>query len=90
MCEYPDRSHQTAIAGGAKPPTSTSSAAAAKTFRQAAINAVVKTSYDGVDGHYSFNANGDAVTVSIPILQLASVNNTFGWQQVDVRTSLRL
>ncbi len=76
---------KTAIAGGAKPLSTASNATAAKLFRQAVIDAVARTSYDGVEGHYSFNANGDPVSVSIPILQLAAVNGAAGWQQVNVR-----
>ena len=76
---------KTVIAEGVKPPATASDAAAAKLFRQAVINAVAKTSYDGVEGHYSFNANGDPVSVSIPILQLANVNMV-SWQQINVRT----
>lgn len=77
---------KTAIAEGAKPPTTAGNTAAAKLFRQAVINAVAKTSYDGVAGHYSFNANGDPVSVSIPILQLAAVSGRPAWKQVNVQT----
>lgn len=81
---------KTAIAGGAKPPATASNTAAAKLFRQAVINAVAKSSYDGVASHYSFNADGDPVSVSIPILTLVEVISESGiaepgWKQVNVQ-----
>lgn len=75
---------KTVITEGVKPPATAGDASAAKLFRQAVINAVAKTSYDGVEGHYSFNANGDLVSVAIPILQLAAVSGGPNWQQVTV------
>jgi branched-chain amino acid transport system substrate-binding protein len=61
---------KTAINNGAKPPTSSSDAATAKTFRQAVINAVQNISYNGVLGHQSFDSNGDTTNRVITIYKL--------------------
>jgi branched-chain amino acid transport system substrate-binding protein len=59
-----------AIANGAKNPTGSSDATGAAAFRQAVINQIAATSYDGVIGHISFDTNGDIVNGVISIYKL--------------------
>ncbi len=75
-----------AIAGGAKPPTNSGDAAGAQTFRQAVINAMMKTDYNGVTGHQSFDQNGDTTNKTISVYQLADVSGTPGWKYVTAET----
>ena len=75
-----------AIAGGAKAPTSASDSATAQTFRQAVINQIAMTNYNGVTGHQSFDANGDTTNKTISVYQLASVSGAPGWQYVTAVT----
>jgi len=75
-----------AIAASAKPPTSSSDSATAQTFRQAVIDQVAKTDYNGVTGHQSFDANGDTTNKTVSIYQLATVNGAPGWQYVTAIT----
>lgn len=64
------QSIKTALANGAKAPTSSSDAAAAQTFRTAVIAAVQGISYDGITGHQSFDSNGDTNSKVISIYKL--------------------
>lgn len=75
-----------AIQAGAKAPTSSSDADGAKTFRQAVIDQVAKTSYDGVTGHQSFDKNGDTSSKVITIFQLADVSGKPDWKYADAIT----
>ena len=75
-----------AIQGGAKPPTSSSDTDTAKTFRQAVIAAIMKTDYNGVTGHQSFDANGDTTNKTITVYQLAEVSGSAGWKYVTTQT----
>jgi branched-chain amino acid transport system substrate-binding protein len=75
-----------AIASGAKPPTSSSDVAAAQSFRQAVIDQVAKTNYNGVTGHQSFDANGDTTNKTISVYQLADVNGSPGWEYKTAET----
>jgi branched-chain amino acid transport system substrate-binding protein len=75
-----------AIAAGAKPPTSSSDSAGAQTFRQAVIDQVAKTDYNGVTGHQSFDANGDTTNKTISVYQLADVNGAPGWKWASAIT----
>lgn len=75
-----------AIQGGAKPPTSSSDSDTAKTFRQAVIAAIMKTDYNGVTGHQSFDANGDTTNKTITVYQLAEVSGAAGWKYVTTQT----
>jgi ABC-type branched-subunit amino acid transport system substrate-binding protein len=61
---------KTALANGAKAPTSSSDAAGAVTFRTAVIAAVQGIAYDGVTGHQSFDSNGDTQLKIISIYKL--------------------
>lgn len=54
-------------------PTDSSDAAGAKSFRQAVINAIQKTSYDGVTGHTAFDQNGDTTNKIFTIYQVVDV-----------------
>jgi branched-chain amino acid transport system substrate-binding protein len=68
-----------AIAAGAKPPANGSDTDAAKTFRQAVIDQVAKTDYNGVTGHQSFDSNGDTTDKNITIYKLGDVSGQPGW-----------
>jgi branched-chain amino acid transport system substrate-binding protein len=61
---------KTAIQNGTKPPTSSSDAADAITFRTAVIAAMQSISYDGVTGLQSFDSNGDTQLKAISIYEL--------------------
>jgi branched-chain amino acid transport system substrate-binding protein len=61
---------KTALANGAKAPTSSSDAAGAVTFRTAVIAAVQGIAYDGVTGHQSFDSNGDTQLKIISIYKM--------------------
>ena len=74
-----------AIDKGAVVPTGSGDAAGAKTFRQAVIDAIQKTDYNGLTGHHSFDKNGDTTNKVITIQQLADVTGKPGWK---VLTSL--
>jgi len=62
---------KTALANGAKPPTSSSDAAGGKAFRQAVINAIQGIDFTGVTGHQAFDSNGDTTDKIITIYKLA-------------------
>jgi branched-chain amino acid transport system substrate-binding protein len=61
---------KTAMANGAKPPTSSSDSAGATSFRTAVIAAIQGISYDGITGHQSFDSNGDTNLKIISIYKL--------------------
>lgn len=61
---------KTALANGAKTPTSSSDSAGAKAFRQAVINAIQNINFTGVLGPQSFDANGDTTNRTITIYQV--------------------
>jgi len=67
---------KTALANGAHTPANGGDLAGAKAFRQAVINAIQGTSWDGITGHQSFDSNGDTTNKFISIYQLA--NNASG------------
>jgi len=75
-----------AIQAGAKPPTNSADLATARTFRQAVIDQIAKTNYNGVTGHQSFDANGDTTNKTISIYQLADVSGSPGWKYVTAET----
>ena len=61
---------KTALANGAKAPTSSSDSATATTFRTAVIAAVQGITYKGVTGQQSFDVNGDTQLKIISIYKL--------------------
>jgi branched-chain amino acid transport system substrate-binding protein len=61
---------KTALANGAKAPTSSSDSSTATSFRTAVISAVQHVSYTGVTGTQSFDTNGDTNLKIISIYQL--------------------
>ncbi len=78
---------KTALANGAKTPTSSSDAAGAKLFRQAVINAIQNIQFTGVLGPQSFDANGDTTNRVITIYQVGANPpnipfSTPGWNPV--------
>jgi branched-chain amino acid transport system substrate-binding protein len=75
-----------AIAGGAKPPANSGDASGAQAFRQAVINAIAQTNYDGVTGHQAFDQNGDTTNKTISVYQLADVSGKPGWKYVTAET----
>lgn len=71
---------KTALANGAKAPTSSSDSATAVTFRTAVIAAVQGIAYDGVTGHQSFDSNGDTLLKIISIYKLGlNTSNQADW-----------
>lgn len=75
-----------AVAAGAKAPTNASDAEGAKAFRQAVIDQVAKTDYNGVTGHQSFDKNGDTTSKIITIFKLADVAGKPDWAYADAIT----
>jgi len=71
---------KTALANGARTPASSGDLAGARAFRQAVINALQGTSYDGITGHQAFDSNGDTTNKVISIYQLAAVNGKPDWK----------
>lgn len=71
-----------AVKGGATTPSSSSDSAGAKTFRQAVIDALKKTDYNGVTGHHTFDANGDTTDKVITVNQLADVSGKPDWKLI--------
>src|SRR5713226_10610643 len=71
---------KTALANGAHTPANSGDLAGAKAFRQAVINAVQGTSWDGITGHQAFDSNGDTTNKVISIYQLAAVNGKPDWK----------
>jgi branched-chain amino acid transport system substrate-binding protein len=61
---------KTALANGAKAPTSSSDAAGGKAFRQAVINAIQGIDFTGVTGHQAFDSNGDTTDKIITLYKL--------------------
>lgn len=59
-----------AIAGGAKAPANSADTDTANSFRAAVVAQVAKTDYNGIDGHQSFDANGDTTNKTITIYAL--------------------
>jgi branched-chain amino acid transport system substrate-binding protein len=71
---------KTALANGAKAPTSSSDSATAVTFRTAVIAAVQGIAYNGVTGHQSFDSNGDTLLKIISIYKLGlNTSNQADW-----------
>jgi branched-chain amino acid transport system substrate-binding protein len=62
------------------PPANSNDSVHAKAFRQAVIDAIKQTSYDGVTGHHSFDANGDTLNKAISIYTLGQVGVGDGWK----------
>jgi branched-chain amino acid transport system substrate-binding protein len=67
-------------------PKDSSDAAQAKVFRQAVIDALKTTSYDGVTGHTGFDSNGDTTNKIFTIYQVADVSGKPDWKAVNVVT----
>jgi branched-chain amino acid transport system substrate-binding protein len=67
-------------------PKDSSDTAQAKVFRQAVIDALKTTSYDGATGHTSFDENGDTTNKIFTIYQIAEVSGKPDWKAADVVT----
>ena len=80
------RAIKAAIDGSVNPPANSNDSAQAKTFRQAVIEAMKKTSFDGVTGHQTFDANGDTENKSISIYTLGQVGVGDGWKYLTAIT----
>lgn len=65
------------------PPNNSNDTAAANTFRQAVISAMLKTDYTGLTGHQSFDANGDTTNASISLYTLGDPKVGDGWKFVE-------
>jgi branched-chain amino acid transport system substrate-binding protein len=75
-----------AVHAGAKAPTDSADSATASTFRQAVIDQVAQTNYNGVTGHQSFDSNGDTTNKTITVYKLEAVSNAPGWVYVTAQT----
>lgn len=71
-----------AISGGAKPSASSDDGDAASSFRQAVIAATMKTDYEGVTGHQSFDPDGDTLNRIISIYRLADISGQPAWKYI--------
>ncbi|HEX3641295.1 MAG TPA: branched-chain amino acid ABC transporter substrate-binding protein, partial [Ktedonobacteraceae bacterium] len=80
------RAVKAAIDNHANAPANPNDSAQAKTFRQAVIDQIMKTSYDGVTGHQSFDANGDTENKAISIYTLGKVGVSDGWKYLTAVT----
>ena len=69
-----------AIDKHATPPANSNNSTQAKTFRQAVIDAIKQTNYDGATGNQSFDANGDTVNKTVTIYTLGRVGVADGWK----------
>lgn len=67
-------------------PKNSSDTAQGQTFRQAVIDALAQTSYDGVTGHTAFDSNGDTTNKIFTIYQVATVSGKPDWTARDVVT----
>lgn len=67
-------------------PTNSSDSAQATKFRQAVIDALKQTSFDGVTGHTGFDQNGDTTNKIFTIYQVALVSSKPDWKAVSVVT----
>jgi branched-chain amino acid transport system substrate-binding protein len=76
---------KTALAEGVQTPRGSWDLNGAKKFRQAVIDALQHTSYDGKTGHHSFDANGDDTSTDVSIYQFIDTNNSPQWNLLDVR-----
>ncbi|GHO55655.1 branched chain amino acid ABC transporter substrate-binding protein [Ktedonobacter robiniae] len=74
---------KSAIDSGAKTPKDSNDSAGAKTFRQAVIDAMMKTDYNGITGHHTFDKNGDTTNKVISIYQVADVNSKPDFKFID-------
>src|SRR5262249_49626186 len=74
------KSVKAAIDGGASNAKDSSDSAGAQTFRQAVIDQIAKTNYQGVIGSTTFDANGDTSNKWISVYQVGSGNWTFKYQ----------
>lgn len=71
-----------AIQNGARVPANSSDIDTARAFRQAVINQIALTSYNGLTGQLSFDANGDPAIRTITIYQLTTIDGSPGWKYV--------
>ncbi|GHO46135.1 branched-chain amino acid ABC transporter substrate-binding protein [Ktedonospora formicarum] len=72
-----------ALDGGAQTAKDSNDAEGGKTFREAVIEAMKKTDYNGVTGHHTFSADGDTSNKVISVWQIANVNGKDTWKFVD-------
>jgi branched-chain amino acid transport system substrate-binding protein len=72
-----------ALDGGAVTPKDSNDTDGAKKFRQAVIDAMTKTNYDGVTGHHSFDQNGDTSNKVISIWQIKESGGKGKYEFVD-------
>jgi branched-chain amino acid transport system substrate-binding protein len=76
-----------AISAGAKPPTAADDSDAASSFRQAVISALMKTDYDGVTGHQSFDLEGDTMNRVISVYQITDAADRPSWKYIGSESS---
>lgn len=80
------RAVKAAVNAGAKAPANSNDSTAASSFRQAVIDQIAKTDYNGVTGHQSFDSNGDTTNKTITMYKLADVSGKPDWQYVAAET----
>lgn len=68
-----------AVYAGFRVPTYAGDLNTARIFRQAVIDALAKTDYNGVLGHQSFDANGDTTNHTLSLYQFTSMGSTPAW-----------
>lgn len=72
---------KTVLNKGIKTPANSSDTAQAKVFRQAIIDAIQGTDYNGITGHIAFDRNGDTTSRIISIYTIAdNPNQGGGWK----------
>lgn len=76
-----------AISAGAKPPTAADDSDAASSFRQAVLGATMKTDYEGVTGHQSFDPNGDTMNRVISVYQITGAAGRPDWKYIGSESS---
>jgi branched-chain amino acid transport system substrate-binding protein len=78
---------KTVLASGVKAPANSNDSTQGTVFRQAMVNAIQHTSYNGVTGHIGFDANGDTTSRIISIYTIANPPTTGdGWSYIEELT----
>jgi branched-chain amino acid transport system substrate-binding protein len=75
-----------AIQAGTRPPLNSGASSAASIFRQAVIDQIARTSYDGMTGHQGFDTNGDSTNKTLTIYRLTKVSDKPGWKYTNSET----
>jgi branched-chain amino acid transport system substrate-binding protein len=71
-----------ALQAGVRAPLHSNDAKVASIFRQAVIDQIARTNYNGVTGHQSFDMNGDTTNKTLAIYRLVDVASEPDWKYV--------